>query len=162
MDYLRRLLSRSRRRPAALLSSILNRVPLEILVYMMDFLPKSAVASSLSCMQLKCLLGTQHFLKVASSAKNTLALLGLLALDLPNQVVIWKTCLGTTAWPMVLAVGFINTTLYASRPVWLRTGITILTRSPADLVQLLSRWPSRDITNGPSVQNYWRLCPEKQ
>jgi hypothetical protein len=98
MDYLRRLLSRSRRRPAALLSSILNRVPLEILVYMMDFLPpESAAAFSLSCMQLKCLLGTQHFLKVASSAKNTLALLGLLALDLPNQVVIWKTCLGTTA-----------------------------------------------------------------
>jgi hypothetical protein len=90
MDYFRRLLSRSRdrRRPAALSSSILNRVPLEILVSIMDFLPsESAVAFSLSCMHLKCLLGTQHFLKVASSSKDTLALLDLLALDLPNQVV---------------------------------------------------------------------------
>jgi hypothetical protein len=54
----------------------------------MDYLPsESAVAFSLSCMHLKCLLGTQHFLKVTSSTKDTLALLNLLALDLPNHVV---------------------------------------------------------------------------
>jgi hypothetical protein len=88
MDYLRRLLSLSRRRLAALSSSILNKVPLELLLYIIDFLlSESAVAFSLSYMHLKCLLGTQHFLKVASSSKDTLALLDLLALDLPNQVV---------------------------------------------------------------------------
>ena len=88
MDYLRRLLSLSRRRLAALSSSILNKVPLELLLYIIDFLPsESAVAFSLSCMHLKCLLGTQHFLRVTSSTKDTLALLNLLALDLPKHVV---------------------------------------------------------------------------
>jgi hypothetical protein len=92
MDYLRRLLSRSWRRPAALSSSILNEVLLDILLCIMDFLPsESAVAFSLSWMHLKCLLGTQHFLKVASSSKDNLALLDLLALDLPNHVVC-STC----------------------------------------------------------------------
>jgi hypothetical protein len=54
----------------------------------MDYLPsESAVAFSLSCMHLKRLLGTQNFLRVITSTKDTLALLNLLALDLPNQVV---------------------------------------------------------------------------
>jgi hypothetical protein len=54
----------------------------------MDFLPpESAVAFSLSCMHLKCLLGTQHFSKVTSSTRDTLALLNLLAINLPNHVV---------------------------------------------------------------------------
>jgi hypothetical protein len=90
MDYLRRLLSRSRerQRPAALSTSILNKVPVDILLQIMDYLPsESAVAFSLSCMYLKCLLGTQHFLRVTSSTEDTLALLNLLALDLPNHVV---------------------------------------------------------------------------
>jgi len=92
MDFLRGLLSlsrsRKRQRPAALSSSVLNKAPVDILLYIMDYLPsESAVAFSLSCMQLKCLLGTQHFLKVASSTKDTLALLNLLALDLPNHIV---------------------------------------------------------------------------
>jgi hypothetical protein len=90
MDYLRRPLSRSRerQRPTALSSSIFNKVPVDILVHIMDYLPsESAVASSLSCMHLKCLLGTQHFSRVTSSTKNTLALLNLLVLDLPNDVV---------------------------------------------------------------------------
>jgi len=90
MDYLRGLLSleRERQRPAALSSSILNKAPVDILLYIMDYLPsESAVAFSLSCMHLKCLLGTQHFLRVTSSTKDTLALLNLLALDLPNHVV---------------------------------------------------------------------------
>jgi F-box domain len=93
MDYLRRLLcrSRERQRPAALSASILNKVPVEILVYILDYLPpESAVAFSLSCMHLKYLLGTQHFLRVAST-EDTLALLNLLALDLPNHVVC-STC----------------------------------------------------------------------
>jgi len=38
-------------------------------------------------MHLKCLLGTKHFIELASSPEHTLALLELLALDLPNQVV---------------------------------------------------------------------------
>jgi hypothetical protein len=90
MDYLRGLLyfSLERQRPAALSLSILNKVPVDILLYIMDYLPsESAVAFSLSCMHLKRLLGTQHFLRVTSSTEDTLALLNLLALDLPNHVV---------------------------------------------------------------------------
>jgi hypothetical protein len=90
MGYLQRLLclSRVRQRPAALASSILNKAPVDILLCIMDYLPsESAVAFSLSCMHLKRLLGTQNFLRVITSTKDTLALLNLLALDLPNQVV---------------------------------------------------------------------------
>ena len=58
----------------------------------MDYLPsESAVVFCLSCMHLKCLLGTQHFLRVTSSTEDTLVLLNLLALDLPNHVVC-STC----------------------------------------------------------------------
>ena len=57
-------------------------------MYIMGLLPaESAVVFSLSCMHLKCLLGTKHFIELASSPEHTLALLELLALDLPNQVV---------------------------------------------------------------------------
>jgi hypothetical protein len=90
IDYLQKLLSRSqeRQRPAALSTSILNKVPVDILLQIIDYLPsESAVAFSLSCMYLKCLLGTQHFLRVTSSTKNTLTLLNLLALNLPNHIV---------------------------------------------------------------------------
>ena len=86
MDWLRQLFSRSRRRPDALSLSILNRVPLDILVYIMDYLSsESAVAFSLSCMHLKFLLGTRHFSKLTS--EDTLALLNLLAIDLPDHIV---------------------------------------------------------------------------
>ncbi|KAF7854700.1 hypothetical protein EAF04_010269 [Stromatinia cepivora] len=75
-------------RPAALSSSILEKIPVEILSDIMEFLPlESAVAFSISCMHLKRLLGTQHFSRIASSTEETLALLNLLALDLPDQVV---------------------------------------------------------------------------
>ena len=90
MDFLRRLFPffRERQRPAALSLSVLRNVPVEILLYIMDYLPsESAVAFSLSCLHRKCLLGAQHFLNVASSTKDTLAVLNLLALDLPNYVV---------------------------------------------------------------------------
>lgn len=90
MDYLRRLLSlfRERHRPDALSSSILKRVSVDILLYITDFLPpESAVAFTISCMHLKCLLGTQNFLRVTPSIEDTLALLNLLALDLPDHVV---------------------------------------------------------------------------
>ena len=90
MDYLRRNFSLVRKwgRPDALSSSILSEIPVDILVYIMDYLPsESAVAFSLSCMHLHYVLGTQHFSRVASSTEDTIALLNLLALDLPNQVV---------------------------------------------------------------------------
>jgi hypothetical protein len=90
MDYLQKLFSHSRKRqrPAALLSSILNRVPLDILVCIIEYLlPESAVAFSLTCKHLKYLLGTRYIKKVNSSTKDTLALLNLLALDLPNHIV---------------------------------------------------------------------------
>ncbi|CAD6451557.1 575066a2-9553-4fd4-8098-3bb20c4bccac [Sclerotinia trifoliorum] len=75
-------------KPAALSFSILKNVPVEILSDIMDFLPlESAVAFSLSCMHLGRLLGTQHFSRISTSAEGTLALLNLLALDLPDQVV---------------------------------------------------------------------------
>ena len=79
---------RDRQRAAALSSSILNKVPADILLYIMDYLPaESAVAFSLSCMHLKRLSGTRHFLRAISSTEDTLALLNLLALDLPNHIV---------------------------------------------------------------------------
>jgi hypothetical protein len=90
MDYVRKFLSRSRerQRPAALSTSILNKASVDILVYIMNYLPpESAVAFSISCMHLKYLLGTQHFSRVTSSTEDTVALLNLLALDLPNHVV---------------------------------------------------------------------------
>ena len=75
-------------RPNALSDSVLNRVPLDILVYIMDYLPSvSAVAFSVSCMHLKCSLGTGHFAKVSSSGEDTFALLALLAIDLPDHIV---------------------------------------------------------------------------
>jgi hypothetical protein len=89
MNYLHGILSRpqERQRPAALSSSILNRVPVEILLSITDYLPlESAVAFSLSCTHLKDVLGTQHFLKVAYSTENLVTLLNLLALDLRNYV----------------------------------------------------------------------------
>ena len=89
MEYFQKLFSRfrTRQRPAALSSSILNGVPLDILVCIMDYLPtESAVAFSLTCNHLKHLLGTRYFLKLNSSTKDTLALLHLLALDLPNHI----------------------------------------------------------------------------
>jgi len=56
----------------------------------MDFIPsESAVALSLSCMQLKCFLGTQYLFRVICSTKDTLAPLDLLTRDLPNQVVFY-------------------------------------------------------------------------
>jgi hypothetical protein len=74
--------------PNALSNSVLNRVPLDILVYIMDYLPSvSAVAFSLSCMHLKHSLGTDHFAKVSSSDEDTIALLTLLAMDLPDHIV---------------------------------------------------------------------------
>ncbi len=80
-------LSPERKRPAALSSSVLNKAPVEILLCIIDYLPlEAAAAFSLSCMYLKRLLGTQHLLRVSSSTKGTLALLNLLALDLPDQV----------------------------------------------------------------------------
>jgi len=95
MDYLRRLLFPSPsgkisplKIPAALSSSILSKAPLDILLNIMDYLhPESVVAFSLSCMHLKRLLGTQRLSRVASSTEDKLALLNLLALDLPNYVV---------------------------------------------------------------------------
>ncbi|KAJ8061537.1 hypothetical protein OCU04_009350 [Sclerotinia nivalis] len=96
MDFLQKLVFFFRKRqrpvefsrPAALSSSILEKVPVEILSDIMDFLPlESAVAFSLSCMHLKRLLGTRHFSRISSSTEETLALLNLLALDLPDQVV---------------------------------------------------------------------------
>jgi len=89
MDYLRSLLSnrRQRQKPAALPSSALNNIPLDILLCITDYLPpESAVAFFLSCSQFKHLLGTEKFSKLASSTKNTFALLDLLAIDLPNCI----------------------------------------------------------------------------
>lgn len=40
-----------------------------------------------SCMHLKCLLGTRHFSELTSSTEDTIALLSLLALDVPDHVV---------------------------------------------------------------------------
>ena len=115
MDYLRRNVSLFRKwgRPDALSSSILSKIPVDILVYIMDYLPlESAVTFFLSCMYLHYVLGTQHFSRVASSTEDTIALLNLLALDLPNQVVCtackrlhhMKTWRDTTARLTVLAM----------------------------------------------------------
>lgn len=90
MDYLRSLLSyhRQRQKPAALSSSALDNIPLDILLCITDYLPpESAVAFSLSCSHLKHLLGPQQFSRLASSTEHTLALLNLLAIDLPNCIV---------------------------------------------------------------------------
>ena len=54
----------------------------------MDYLPPhSAVALTLSCTSLKYLLGSKHYSSVNSSTSDKLALLNLLALDLPSQTV---------------------------------------------------------------------------
>lgn len=90
MDFYRKLLSifRKQQKPDAFTSPLLKKVPIEILLIIMDHLPlKSAVAFSLSCMYLKRNLGTQHLSRLASSTEDTLALLNLLVLDLPNCVV---------------------------------------------------------------------------
>lgn len=90
MDFYRKLLSifRKQQKPDAFTSPLLKKVPIEILLIIMDHLPlESAVAFSLSCMYLKRNLGTQHLSRLASSTEDTLALLNLLALDLPNCVV---------------------------------------------------------------------------
>jgi hypothetical protein len=90
MDYFRRLLSyhRQRQKPAALSSSALDSISLDILLCITDYLPlESAVAFFLSCSHLKHLLGLQQFSKLASSTEHTLALLDLLAIDLPNCIV---------------------------------------------------------------------------
>ena len=90
MNYLRRFLSspKKKERPVGLLLSPLNRLPLEILLCIVDYLPpESALVFSLSCMQIKRLLGTQHFKKIIFSTKRMLALQNLLALDRPNHVV---------------------------------------------------------------------------
>jgi hypothetical protein len=90
MDYLRSLLSnrRQRQQPAALQSSALNNIPLDILWCITDYLPpESTVAFFLSCSHLKHLLGPEQFSELASSTERTLALLNLLAIDLPNCIV---------------------------------------------------------------------------
>jgi hypothetical protein len=44
--------------------------------------------------------------------------------------------------------------VYPFPAVYLRTGEITLSISPAGLVRLLARWPSKDIINDKSVQNY--------
>jgi hypothetical protein len=90
MDYLKRQLSRLRewRRPAALESSVLGKIPLELLVQIIEYLPApSAAAFSISCMQIKRLIGDPYLRNLAGRPANTLAFLDILALDLPDQVV---------------------------------------------------------------------------
>ncbi|KAE8444103.1 hypothetical protein EG329_000885 [Mollisiaceae sp. DMI_Dod_QoI] len=87
MEYLRELFARWRKpqRPAESTPPILNRVSLDILLRILDYLPpESAVALALTCKPLKRLLGTRYFQKVRSSGKATIALLELLAL--PNDI----------------------------------------------------------------------------
>lgn len=114
LKYLRRLLLRSPKpaRPAALSSSILGNIPVEILLYIITFLPpESAAALSLTCSDFKALFGaeyyekvntppntklvfrnllafgTENYQKISSSRHTKLAFLNLLAIDLPHQIV---------------------------------------------------------------------------
>ena len=74
-------------RPVALQSSILDRLPLEILEHIATSLPpSSAVAFSLSCMQLARLLGGRHLVDLASNAAETAIFIHLLARDLQDEV----------------------------------------------------------------------------
>jgi hypothetical protein len=101
MDHLRRLASWVRgfcirespsspggsSTPDALSASILDKLPLELLLYTVDYLPsESAAAFSLSCKEYKRLFGAQHFSAVASFPESTFALLRLLAIDIPDQI----------------------------------------------------------------------------
>jgi len=91
MNHLQRLFFcfRERQRPNALSLSLLARIPLDVLLCIIDrllLIPESAVAFSLTCRHFKNLLGPRCCQKLGSSNKNTQALLDLLALDLPNFV----------------------------------------------------------------------------
>ncbi|KUJ13591.1 uncharacterized protein LY89DRAFT_160375 [Mollisia scopiformis] len=68
-------------------SYLLQGLPLDILLCIVAFLPaESAVALSLTCKQLKHLLWDDHSPTLGSSPKAKVALLELLALDLPNFI----------------------------------------------------------------------------
>jgi hypothetical protein len=90
MGYLKSQLSRFRkwRRPVALESSVLGKIPLELLLQITEHLPApSAAAFSISCMQIKCLIGDRYLRNLVGRPANKIAFLDILALDLPDQVV---------------------------------------------------------------------------
>jgi hypothetical protein len=69
-------------------SSVLGRIPLELLIQITEYLPVlSAAAFSISCMQIKRLIGDQYLRNLAGRPADKLAFLDILALDLPDQVV---------------------------------------------------------------------------
>lgn len=62
-------------------------MPLEILLYIINCPPSSsALACCLTCKHLKYLIGASHFLRVSSSADETVELLHLPALNLQHQI----------------------------------------------------------------------------
>jgi hypothetical protein len=66
---------------------IFSRLPMEILLHIVDYLPASSAASfSLSCLQIERLIGDQCIKSLADSFRNTSAFLNLLERDLPDQV----------------------------------------------------------------------------
>jgi alkylhydroperoxidase family enzyme len=89
MNYLKAPFLRYRewRRPSALESSNLGQIPLELLLQITDSLPVHAAAIfSISCMQLKRLLGNRYVNTLSLLDEEKIYFLELLALDLADQV----------------------------------------------------------------------------
>lgn len=89
MDCIKRTRQRYRewRRPLALKASILSSIPLEILLEIVDHLPPSSAAVfSVSCIQIKRLLGTRYLIYLGDQPSYKLGFLQLLARDLPDRV----------------------------------------------------------------------------
>jgi hypothetical protein len=89
MDYFKGLFSyfKARPRPVALENSPLNRLPNEVLLCIIDFLPASSAASfSLSCLQIQHRIGNRYIKNLSCSTEDTVEFLNLLERDLPDQI----------------------------------------------------------------------------
>ncbi|CZT10498.1 uncharacterized protein RAG0_14948 [Rhynchosporium agropyri] len=79
-------------RPNALGSSLLAKLPAELLLHIANVLPVSSAASfTLSCRQINHLVGTRYFEDLASSFDETLVFLNLIERDLQDYIVC-KSC----------------------------------------------------------------------
>lgn len=152
-------------RPDALSSSPLQKFPSEIILCIVDHLPRAAALSFfLSCWNLKVRLGIDRFYKLATSVsiskKRSIAFLKLLAIDFPNAIVCvpcrrlhgWRTYKDMGDSTQTTTGTTLTAIFYLLQRVSLRTVSMTHTLYLAYLAQPLSKWPSNDIRYDPTVR----------